>query len=145
MHESILLPIARRLAWPVALVASSALAGRLLAENPPAAPAAAVSPAQLSQVAKGGERLREGSKLADVAGTFQFSGDRVAFSPDGASDSLRVLENLTLERVSRLLTEARGPRSWVVSGVITEFRGANYLLLTKALIKLETDRPTVTP
>ena len=26
---------------------------------------------------------------------------------------------------------------WVVSGVITEFRGANYLLVTKAVIRLQ--------
>jgi hypothetical protein len=138
-NDSTCLATLRRLAWPLAFALSSALAGKSVVGETDS-PAAAL-PTPPAAAAKPAERLREGSKLADVAGTFQFSGDRVAFSPDGSSDSLRVLENLALERVGRLLTEGRSARSWVVSGVITEFRGSNYLLLTKAVVKLEGDRP----
>jgi hypothetical protein len=87
--------------------------------------------------AKGAERLREGTRLIDVVGAFQaVGGDSVSFSPGGNKDSLRVLENLALERVSRTLDENRGTRQWVVSGIVTEYRGSNYLLLTKAVVQL---------
>jgi hypothetical protein len=87
--------------------------------------------------AKPAERLHEGTRLIDDVGTFQDVGDRVVFLPGGNKDSYRVLENLALERISRTLDENRRPRQWVVSGVITEFRGANYLLVTKASIQLQ--------
>jgi hypothetical protein len=87
--------------------------------------------------AKGTDRLREGTRLIDVIGAFQsVGGDSVSFSPGGNKDSFRVLENLALERVSRTLDENRGTRQWVVSGTITEYRGSNYLLLTKAVVQL---------
>jgi hypothetical protein len=121
----------------VALSALVALVAGSLGANDSAPPAAAASSPAPPAAAKSAERLREGSKLTDVSGSFEFAGDRVAFVPDGSNDSLRVLENLALERVSRLLTEGRGSRSWVVSGVLTEFRGANFLLVTKATVKLE--------
>jgi hypothetical protein len=87
--------------------------------------------------AKGADRLREGTRLIDVVGAFQsVGGDSVSFSPGGNKDSFRVLENLALERVSRTLDENRGTRQWVVSGTITEYRGSNYLLLTKVVVQL---------
>lgn len=86
-------------------------------------------------------RLREGTKLTDVAGQFDFSGDRIAFFPANSKDSYRVLENLALERVSRILGESRNKPEWSVSGVVTEFRGVNYLLVTKAVIKTTPTTP----
>lgn len=80
---------------------------------------------------KPNERLRENTILKDVVGTFQaIGGDNVAFQPSGGKDSLRVLENLALERISRSLEDNRGS-TWVVSGLVTEFRGSNYLLVQK--------------
>jgi hypothetical protein len=82
---------------------------------------------------KPSERLRENTRLVDVAGTFQaIGGDSVAFQPSGGKDSLRVLENLALERISRSLEDNRGSK-WTVSGLVTEYRGSNYLLVTKAV------------
>jgi hypothetical protein len=86
---------------------------------------------------KGNERLREGTKLVDVTGTFQAAGaDSVSFLVNGNKESYRVLQNLALQRVSHSLEENRALRQWVVSGTITEYRGSNYLLLTKAVIQL---------
>ena len=88
--------------------------------------------------AKPAERLREGTKLVDVAGTFQSAGgDSISFSRDGGKESFRVLENLALQRVGQALESNLGSRQWVVSGVITEYRGANYVLLTKAVVRLQ--------
>ncbi|MCL6508160.1 MAG: hypothetical protein K6T59_14180 [Bryobacteraceae bacterium] len=85
-----------------------------------------------------GERLREGTRLVDVVGTFQPVGaDGISFSPRGSKESYRVLENLALERIARALDESRGTRLWVVSGLITEYRGANYLLISKAVMQAD--------
>jgi hypothetical protein len=104
----------------------------------PAAPQNVAGPAPTKPgPSKPAERLREGTKLIDETGTFQSVGDRVSFIPGGDKDSYRVLENLALQRISAALDEGRGPRQWVVSGTITEFKGSNYLLVTKASINLQ--------
>ena len=86
---------------------------------------------------KPAEKLREGTRLIDESGGFTRVGERVSFAPGGSREPLRCLENLALERISRAIDESQGQRQWVVSGVITEFRGANYLLVTKAVIQLQ--------
>jgi len=87
---------------------------------------------------KPNERLREGTKLVDVIGTFQSAGgDSLAFSRDGGKESFRVLENQWLQRVGQVLENNPAGRQWIVSGVITEYRSANYLLLTKAVMPLQ--------
>jgi hypothetical protein len=73
--------------------------------------------------------------LTDVAGEFQSTGDRILFQPRDRKSGLLVLENLALERVARALEEIREPGLWSVSGTVTEFRGANYLLITRAVLK----------
>jgi hypothetical protein len=101
----------------------------------PAATSGSASPSSASAPAgKPADRLREGTRLVDVPGTFASIGaDRVTFSPAGGRDSYRVLENLALQRVGQSLEENQGSRQWIVSGMITEYRGSNYLLVTKAV------------
>ena len=77
--------------------------------------------------------LREGSKLDKVLGKFQTVGGRMQFRLQDRNVRLTVLENLASERVSRALGESRSQRTWEVSGVITEFRDSNYLLVTRAV------------
>jgi hypothetical protein len=109
--------------------ASSRLAGSALL---PAAPAPSLAPGE-----KPAEKLREGTRLTDEVGGFSRVAERISFSPGGKGDALRCLENLALERISRAIDESQGQRQWVVSGVITEFKGTNYLLVTKAVIQLQ--------
>lgn len=106
--------------------------------RPPLYGAASTSAAAGTPAARPVERLREGTRLAEVAGSFvAVSGESITFSPAGSKDSYRVLENLNLQRVSLQLDANRGQRQWVVSGLITEFRGANYLLVTRAVVQLQ--------
>jgi hypothetical protein len=77
-------------------------------------------------------RLREGEAI-DTIGKLELSGDRATFYPQGSQASLRVLENLALERITRVLSETRDERLWVVSGTVTEYRGGNYILIHKAV------------
>jgi hypothetical protein len=105
-------------------------------EDGPAAPATGAKARSTVQpgASKPGQRAREGSLLGDETGSFEFVGERIIFVPAGGRESLRVLENLALERIVRELGDARDQRNWVVSGVLTEFKGANYLLVTKAML-----------
>ena len=113
---------------PPPAAANSRLAASALLDQPakPAAPGE-----------KAAEKLREGTRLTDEIGGFTRVSERVSFAPAGGREPLRCLENLALERISRAIDESQGQRQWVVSGVITEFRGANFLLVTKAVIQLQ--------
>ena len=120
------------------LVAIAALAiPAALAEPPDPLRASPSIPTGYSAATKSSERLREGTKLIDVTGTFQSAGpDNISFLANGNKESFRALPNLALQRVSQSLEENRALRQWTISGTITEFRGANYLLITKAVIQL---------
>lgn len=80
-------------------------------------------------------RLREGATLTDRRGYFKRVGDRLAFYPEDGSPRLVVLENLNLERIANKLDEYAEPPPWSVSGTVTEFRGINYLLVSRAVLK----------
>lgn len=103
-----------------------------------------------------GPRLREGTRLASSVGRFSRSGRRWLFEQDSAqaepSDKpaaeaqsaaavnpatqllppvrFRVLENLALQRVANSIVQDPSDVRWSVSGVITEFDGENWLLLS---------------
>ena len=88
-------------------------------------------------------RQREGTKLVEIAGRFMIAGERVTFVPQEAAEGVayRVLENLALERVLDNLNESRSDRLWIVSGTLSEYRGANYLLISKAVLQSPTADP----
>ncbi len=144
--------IRRRLGLPLgllALLALVAVAGSLAEEAAaPGAGSARKLPGALGGGSprrpddeKLGERLREGTRLTDVVGQFQTAGDRVSFHPDGQGESYRVLENLALQRIDEYLGANRGAPTWTVSGVVTEFRGSNFLLVSKAVVRSVGDGP----
>jgi hypothetical protein len=80
-------------------------------------------------------QLREGTKIDKQRGQFRVTGDRITFYPSGAEHSFRALENLALERVARVLGETQSQRVWSVSGVVTEYQGVNFLLVTRAVLQ----------
>jgi hypothetical protein len=124
--------------WCVAAVAQQpGQSPATLTSGAPANPPSDMPPpAATSQPAKSAERLRENTRLVDVTGVFQSVGaDSVTFSPTGSKEAYRLLQNLALERLSRTLEENRGSRPGMASGIITEFRGSNYLLITKAIFQ----------
>jgi hypothetical protein len=85
-------------------------------------------------------RRREGAKLAAKSGRFERRGERYVFLADGDAAHYLVLENLMLERVANMLADASGGQlQWSVDGTTTEFRGANYLLLHRAVVKSTPD------
>ena len=87
-----------------------------------------------------GRRYREGTRLADQIGHFKSRGDRVTFYSDQDERRFMALENLALERIARTVNESSDALQWSVSGLVTEFRGQNYLLITRAIVKSNTSR-----
>ncbi|MBX7168356.1 MAG: hypothetical protein K1X74_18620 [Pirellulales bacterium] len=79
---------------------------------------------------------REGSQVDDIRGNFRHVGERLVFQPQDEIRPLVILENLNAERVTKTLQEAgKSSLPWSVSGTVTEFRGDNYLLLSRAVLK----------
>ena len=81
------------------------------------------------------QRLREGTQIVDRVGTIRLSGQRYVFQSSTDGVELRLLENLALERVIRTQDELREDRPWTVSGIVAEYQGENFLLLTRAVAK----------
>lgn len=108
--------------------------GQQLEPQVPRRGAAALDAALSEPEAAPSQRLREGSALTRQGGTFVHVGDRIGFRPADQDETLLVLENLTLERIWKTLDEAP-ERSWTVSGVVTEYRGRNYLLMERAVVR----------
>lgn len=91
--------------------------------------------------AKPEQRIREGGILTDVVGYFKATGDRATFYAVDGKQRFGCLENLNLERVATVLGEASTPLEWSVSGQVTEFRGSNYLLITRAIVRHKPTAP----
>ncbi len=100
---------------------------RLAAVTAPAASATRVGPKQ--------PRIREGTTLVEQAGVFQTAGDRVTFLTSDGQRRFVVLENLQLERILRAVGESLTPPQWTVSATVTEFCGANYLFVDRAVLR----------
>ena len=96
---------------------------------------------------RAGSRLNncaKGSVLKNVSGTFQAAGERIVFCPSDREAALPVLENLALERVWGML-ESVGGRMWSVSGMVTEYRGRNYLLIDRAVVRSQAAKSAARP
>lgn len=137
------LPVTTSLAATVLLVL--AVAWSLRAETPPPTKGFVRPPPAGTKSDDGGKRLREGTRLIDVEGRFDTNGDRWAFFRADTDESYKVLENLALERIHKVLEETRASDKpqWIISGTMTEFGGANFLLVSKAVIKPQTDAAAV--
>lgn len=120
----------------LALAGAAALtAAERTADPPPGEAEVKSSSTGVAKDKESAERLREGTVITNQLGTFRVTGDRVAFYPREGGNSYRLLENLTLERVSAILSTSREDRLWTISATVTEFRGSNYLLLKSAMVK----------
>jgi hypothetical protein len=103
------------------------------------APLASTNPAETER-----KRAREGTKI-EKTGYFRKTGDRVTFYTDDGKTRYRGLENLMLERIVRQIEDSPGQLEWHVTAVLTEYRGANFLLVTYAVLKTSGPRSQVGP
>jgi len=84
---------------------------------------------------KAKQRLREGTEIIDQPGHFRMTGDRVAFFTADGKGRFVGLENLNLERIARTVADNPDRLQWAVTGTITEYRGANFLFVRRAILK----------
>jgi hypothetical protein len=100
-----------------------------------------VQPDEDSRLTVQGEenRVREGTELSSVPGYFSITGSRVTFIASESGTRFAGLENLNLERISKMISNAPKQMDWEVSGEVTEYRGANFLLVRRAVLKTGTD------
>lgn len=96
---------------------------------------AAVQTEQKSSDSTKRMQIRQGSELISVIGNFRDAGDRIIFYSGDGSLRLVVLENLSLERVGKILAFTPEELLWQVSGEVTEFENQNYLLLRRAVLQ----------
>ncbi len=82
--------------------------------------------------AEEGELRREGTQLRDERGHFELNGTRVIFASADKKTRFVGLENLNLQRISQIMGSDFDQVEWIVSGLVTEYQGANYLLVTRA-------------
>lgn len=80
-------------------------------------------------------RVREGSDVTNLSGHFRMTGDRVTFFTADGKGRFVGLENLNLQRIVQEIEDDPDTTKWIVSGTITEFRGANYLLVDQAMLE----------
>lgn len=100
--------------------------------SPPQHRAGAAASAQAP--APAGSLLREGTELVDQAGQFKMNNSRLIFTMADGGRPLIGLENLNMERISKEVAETE-PRTWIVSGTVTECQGINYILIRRAVQK----------
>jgi hypothetical protein len=92
------------------------------------------SPTSEGDGTSSGQRLREGTILTDVIGRFKVSGDRASFTITETGQTFGGLENLNLARVTNAIRDDPDA-DWSISGLVTEHRGLNFLLIHKAIRK----------
>jgi len=93
-------------------------------------------PATAANAAGGkSDRLREGTKLTNEKGMFEFdsAGEHAVFVLANGR-KIRCLENLNLDRVWQVVHVNPDRLEWSIQGTVTEYRGANYLLVNQSLL-----------
>lgn len=78
---------------------------------------------------------REGFDVVDLLGTVRRQSGRLEFVPADGSPPMTLLENQLLQRIDATLNTSSASESqrWRVTGVTTEYRQANYLLLKRVV------------
>jgi hypothetical protein len=135
--------IPRNTTLAVALLVAGPLVWAQVATPPGLDGRPEVQPDEGSRFVVQGEenRIREGTELTDVLGYFTVTGSRVTFIAAESGNRFAGLENLNLERISKMISKAPKQMDWEVSGEVTEYRGANYLLVRRAILKSGTGMP----
>ncbi len=83
-------------------------------------------------------RIREGTEVVDQSGYFQMTGDRLTFFTSDGRGRFVGLENLNLDRIARAIENRADQPTWTITGTLTEFRGANFLLIQRAVLQSRT-------
>jgi hypothetical protein len=94
-----------------------------------------------SSVSERSAGLHEGGEILNQAGYFRAAGVRVTFVSADNKRSFTTLENRNLERIARTIAENGKQLEWIVSGTISEYRGTDFLLISRAELKSGASSP----
>ncbi|MGH7139421.1 MAG: hypothetical protein ACREHD_27060, partial [Pirellulales bacterium] len=83
------------------------------------------------EAAQKSQLRREGTELREEPGRFIPVGNRLNFVSSGGASYIG-LENLNLERVGKIVADSSEPVDWFITGTVSEYQGANYLLISRA-------------
>jgi len=86
--------------------------------------------------------VREGTVMRSQHVIFRNSNNRVMMTMASSSERYICLENLNLQRVTDILRENPTLTDWTVDFTFTEYRGANYALIQKAVLSSAAQRTT---
>jgi hypothetical protein len=80
---------------------------------------------------------REGARVIQMTGQFQAASDSIQFTSSDGKLQIIAIQNLMLQRVHQTITETADVKdhNWVINGIITEYRNANFIILTHAVLK----------
>lgn len=77
---------------------------------------------------------REGTRV-ELVGTFHGGGvEAISFRPQKGDQTYRVLENLSLQRVAKVLAVNKR-RLWQITAEVTEYENSNFLILRRVVVK----------
>ena len=105
--------------------------------QPQGTPAEAVVTEAQTRSQPAGQGIREGTELINQPGYFAVTGDRVTFFTADGTGRFVGLENLNLDRIMQAIARHPAQLHWHVTGTITEYRGANFLLVRRAILASE--------
>ncbi|GAB5401832.1 MAG: hypothetical protein Aurels2KO_00630 [Aureliella sp.] len=119
------------------LVLSGPLLALLLHCTALSQPCPAQPPMQKDEMAEAGAQmpqklLREGTSIDNVLVTCRASGDSLLMEFPDFRRRMSALQNLASQRILKAVIEDAQDTAWVVSGKVTEFKGRNYLFITRA-------------
>lgn len=122
----------RAATWLVALMLLVALGGALAGTR-----RVAVANEAATSMGSGAapKLIRDGTIATDLVGRFIAHGERTIFRVTATHAEFRILENLSLERVAAEIAASSEGASWKINGLVTEYRGANYLLIERAVMQ----------
>ena len=84
--------------------------------------------------------VREGTVLQSQHVVFQMSSNRAILTTGNGSEKYTCLENQNLQRVTDVLRDNPTLTDWTVDFIVTEFRGANYALIQRAVLSSTSQR-----
>ncbi len=100
------------------------------------------SPAGKAAVKK---RIREGAALIEKRVFFRETGNRTTLYTVDENDRFVCLENLNLQRILQAIEEKPERSIWKIDGTFTEFKGENFVLITRAVVSPDDYTPPLTP
>jgi len=113
-----------------------------LASAQPRSPARRFDPPELPSLTPGPlapdptrHQIREGTEVVDRLGYFRATGDRMTFFSEDGKDRYVALENLSLERIAQAVADNPTQLQWSITGTVTEYRGSNFILIRRAILK----------